>query len=131
MKTGTVTRVVVMGLMMILGAGCAGQQTQSSEALSESNVVGSPPEGSAFSKVRIGMTSGEVEAIVGKPDSQVKQATAKYFIPIFHWFMPGTESTRFFYKGQGRIIFDNENIHSSVIRVVRVEYDPAEPGYLR
>jgi hypothetical protein len=93
--------------------------------------VGNPPEGSAFSKVRIGMTSGEVEAKVGKPDSQVKQSTAKYFIPIANWFMSGTESIRFFYKGQGRIIFDNENIHSTVIRVVRVEYDPAEPGYLR
>lgn len=131
MGMGTVTSMVVLGLMLILGAGCAGQQTHGLESTRESNIVGNPPEGSAFSKVRIGMSSGEVESIVGKPDSQVKQATAWYFIPLLHWFMPGTESTRFFYKGQGRICFDNEHIHSSVIRVVRVEYDPAEPGYLR
>ena len=128
---GTVTRTVVLGLTLILGSGCAGQQTHGLESTSESNIVRNPPQGIAFSRVRIGMSSGEVESIVGKPDSQVKQATAWYFIPLFHWFVPGTESTRFFYKGQGRIWFDNEHIHSSVIRVVRVEYDPAEPGYLR
>ncbi|MDB5840149.1 MAG: hypothetical protein JWQ23_2101 [Herminiimonas sp.] len=52
--------------------------------------IGNQASGCKFSKVQIGMTMGEVSALIGAPDDMARHETGKRWIP-FYAGMPRSE----------------------------------------
>ncbi|MFO1205024.1 MAG: hypothetical protein U1E63_04710 [Burkholderiales bacterium] len=69
----------------------------------EGEITGKPVPGSKFSELKIGMSFGQVQGILGVPSDQGSYITGKAFIPFFF----GSDRYRHeaVYKGQGRLIF--------------------------
>ena len=83
-----------------------------------------PPE--PLAGVREGMTPEQVQKIAGAPASIKPYVTGKAFIPWY--FGPDRSRTAYYYKGQGRVIFSGEGGFGTDGHVLRVEYDPSDPG---
>lgn len=79
------------------------------------------PEHSKFRKIQVGMSYRQVENLIGIGSDYDVNVTGKAYNPFYF----GTDNTHtvWYYKGEGRIEVDNDNI------VVEVEYDPEEDGY--
>jgi hypothetical protein len=75
------------------------------------------------------MRPEEVQRLAGAPGSVKPYITGKAFIPWY--FGPDRTRTAYYYKGQGRVIFAGDGGLGTNSRVLRVEYDPGEPGYPR
>jgi len=128
------TIALAAALALAAAAGCA-SSTQSSSTTTgsstESSAAGSqptgvaPPAGSPMAKVQLGMAPGQVTEILGEPGQRKNYMTGKSWIPFYY----GSDSTRqeWKYKGQGRVVFSQGSF--SGWKVMRVDYDPAEPGY--
>lgn len=88
-----------------------------------------PPAGSPLSAIHEGMRPEDVQKILGVPESIRPYITGKAFIPFYY----GRDRTRtgYYYKGKGRVVFSGDGGFSTNSRVVRVEYDPSEPGHPR
>ncbi len=69
----------------------------------EGEITGKPAPGSKFTELKIGMSFGQVQGILGVPSDQGSYITGKAFIPFFF----GSDRYRHeaVYKGQGRLIF--------------------------
>ena len=87
------------------------------------------PADSPLAKIDFGMTEGEVEAILGRPNSQDAHTTGKQFIP-FNYARNDTMRMVCYYKGVGRIEFSSES-WGQRNGVVVIQHDPTEPGYRR
>ncbi|MGJ8667975.1 MAG: hypothetical protein ACSHXK_00690 [Oceanococcus sp.] len=78
--------------------------------------------------VKVGMSQAEALSIAGTATSNNSHITGKSFIPFN---FKGGDTHRFIghYKGQGRIVYSNDNRYSNQMRVLEVQLDPAESGF--
>ena len=81
-----------------------------------------------ISDIRVGMSSGEVFSLSGRPTSESQNITGKVFNP-FNFGGRGIISTQAHYKGQGTVVFENSSAYTSGRRVIEVILDKYEPGY--
>lgn len=113
-------------ISIFIVAGCASNSTQSTTPSSkntqneESRILGNPPAGSPFSKLRLGMSKQQVKDLIGQPTDMKLYSTGKAWIPYYF----GTDIHRweYFYKGQGRLTIASDKLY-------RIIYDPTEDGY--
>jgi hypothetical protein len=91
--------------------------------------IAAPPANSKLAKVQEGMSTREVENLLGAPTDENAYVTGKAFIP-WH-FGPDHTRRAYYYKGLGRVVFKQAGAFSGDYRVMRVEYDPSEPGHRR
>jgi hypothetical protein len=82
--------------------------------------------GSKLAGIREGMSPEQVQKIAGAPGSIKPYITGKAFIPWY--FGPDRERTAYYYRGQGRVIFSGPAGLGTDSHVLRVEYDPNDPG---
>ena len=109
--------------------GCAKESPSPAAQAAPAEKARPAPAGTPLAKVQTGMTQTEVENVVGRPDDQKGYVTGKAFIPFYY----GPDRTRlaYYYKKQGRVIFEQASGFSNHPTVIRVEYDPDEPGHAR
>jgi hypothetical protein len=118
---------LTMLLLLVVVAGCATQSTSPRpQGAPQAPAVTPPPAGSKLAGVREGMTPEQVQKIAGAPASIKPSVTGKAFIPWY--FGPDRSRTAYYYKGQGRVIFSGEAGFGTDSHVLRVEYDPSDPG---
>ena len=120
---------VMVGALAAALAACAHESGPKPQAAHAQHVTTPPPAGAPLAKVQVGMNPREVEALVGPPSDENAYVTGKAFIP---WYF-GRDRTRraYFYKGQGRVVFEGSGGFSQAWKVTRVDYDPNEPGHAR
>ena len=135
--------VVALALMLGSGAlltGCKHDEAASSSAPAEKAkpaeaekpAKAEPPKGvpapagSKLSQVKNEMSLEQVVKIMGEPTGQTSYPTGKTFNP-YNFGGDSGNRVEYKYKGQGRVIFAVPRYGGSM-KVVRVDYDPAEPG---
>ena len=74
-------------------------------APAEGAIVGKPAAGSKFAKLKIGMTLGQVEKLIGAPTKQWQHPTGKASIPFY--FGPDRWVIKYSYKGEGVLTFNS------------------------
>ncbi|HJW68642.1 MAG TPA: hypothetical protein VJ829_04720 [Candidatus Binatia bacterium] len=119
---------LVLSALLILAmvGGCATQSTSPTPQAAPAPAVTPPPAGSKLAGIREGMTPEQVQKIAGTPASIKPYITSKAFIP---WYVgPDRQRAAYYYKGQGRVIFSGEGGFGTDSHVLRVEYDPSDPG---
>lgn len=90
-------------------------------------LVGSPARGSKFSRVEIGMTQKEVDALIGPPSDTDSHITGKSFIPFY--FGGDTYRLEAFYKGEGILTFAPSHFAGQANTLIRIIADPSERGF--
>jgi hypothetical protein len=113
-------------LVLAMVGGCATQSTSPRPQAAPAPAAMPPPAGSKLAGIREGMTPEQVQKIAGTPASIKPYITGKAFIPWY--FGPDRQRTAYYYKGQGRVIFSGEGGFGTDSHVLRVEYDPSDPG---
>ncbi len=109
------------------GGGSAEQDASAETASTPSKPIGvAPPAGSPLAKVDLGMNDGQVRQLLGDPTHQHTYMTGKAWIPFYYG--SDTNRTEWKYKGVGRVVFGH-NRWSGNMKVIRVDYDPKEPGF--
>ena len=84
------------------------------------------PADSPFAQVRAEMSPAQVQGLLGSPSAESIYPTSRTFNPY------GTQNdsgnrVEYKYKGQGRVVFAVPK-YGGNMKVVRVDYDPAEDG---
>jgi len=130
---------LMMGLlaMAVLGAALPGcRSAEERKAAREADVArqdaalkASIPADSPLAKLKLGMTEGEVVAILGPQNSQDAHTTGKQFIP-FNFAGKDVLRTTYYYKGIGRVEFSSGS-WGQRNGVIMLYADPSEPGYRR
>lgn len=122
--------VALLALVLHLGPGCASsgggsgaEPAQAEQARKPQGVA--PPADSPLAKIRLGMSDVDVRRTLGEPTGSNSYMTGKQFIPWY--FGPDTTRTDYKYAGQGRVVF-SRNQYSGELKVIRIDYDPAETG---
>src|SRR5262245_30708314 len=64
-----------------------------------------PPAGHRMAKVKLGMSTNEVEGIMGSPSNSKSYITGKAFNPFTAYGNDSGQRVEYAYKGQGRVIF--------------------------
>lgn len=128
---GVPSALTAGGVALALAVGCASQRTAAPGSPPAAAPVAPaaatpPPAGSPLANVRDGMRPEEVQKLAGAPTSIRPYITGKAFIPWY--FGPDRTRTAYYYKGQGRVIFSGDGGLGTNSSVLRVEYDPADPG---
>ena len=120
---------VAASAVLLAGYVHADTDAQPAASASSSGVVGTPAPGSKFSKIQIGMHSREVMDLIGPPNDQKGYQTGKAFIP-FHF---GGDNYRmeYHYKGEGTLTFSGGGIGDTSLKLIRINVDPSESGYVR
>jgi hypothetical protein len=85
------------------------------------------PATSKFAQVELGMSRGEVEAKLGEPDEFHGYVTGKAWNPFYYGGDTHRMAAR--YKGEGVIVYSPHSRYASSYKVIRIEYNPDEPGY--
>jgi hypothetical protein len=122
---------LALSLMVLTAVGCSsGSNTSSadSQPAAEENPIPVPiPANSIFTKIKIGMDQQQVYALLGPPTSSGAYVTGKAWIPFYY----GGDKTRTIarYKGEGYIIFSQNNSFSSTYNVQSIHYDANETGF--
>jgi len=121
---------------LVLVSGCASTNktsapqvapaTQASKA-PESRIDGNFPADSAFAKLKLGMTQGQVHEILGQPTDTKSYQTGKAWIPFY--FGPDVMRTDEFYKGVGSVTYTGAGIGGVHWTLFRAAYNPAEDGF--
>jgi len=126
--------VAGLGATLFLGFFLAGCETidemmssssSSSRSVAEEEeevaVIVPVPDTSLFAPLEIGMSQRQVTDLIGPPMDQRVLTSGKQWIPFYF----GSDLTRtvYFYKDEGRLVFDGAQ------RLYGIEYDPAEDGY--
>lgn len=127
-------KTLATAAILMLIAGCASTHkaapaqpaTQASKA-AESRIDGNFPANSAFAKIQIGMTQGQVHEILGQPTDTKSYHTGKAWIPFY--FGPDVMRTDEFYKGVGSVTYTGAGIGGVHWTVFRAAYNPAEDGF--
>lgn len=93
----------------------------------EGEITGKPAPGSKFTQLKIGMSSKQVQDIVGTPTDQGAYVTGKAFIPFFF----GSDRYRheLVYKGFGRLIFAGSAGFDSNAHLIWIIHSANELGY--
>jgi outer membrane protein assembly factor BamE (lipoprotein component of BamABCDE complex) len=120
-------RPIALAAAFLLAACLAGCSAKSSEPPPPPQVVRPIPPESPLAKIRIGMSSTEVQSILGTPTSQANYESGKRWIPWY--FGSDVRRTEWAYKGLGRVLFTGGNQWGAGAgEVQRVDYDPSETG---
>ncbi len=118
---------IVTCITLLLVAGCATEQAPAPTASGQ--VQQAIPPDSPFAKIREGMGSAELKAILGEPTDSETSVSGKAFIPFYH----GADRviTRQYYKGLGQVYLSGEGagIGGGGGRVIKIEYNPQESGF--
>jgi len=85
-----------------------------------------PAPDSKFAQLQIGMTMGQVENLIGRPDNTDSRITGKQYQP-FH-FGGDTQRTEAFYKGEGQLTFSNTQPDSAADTLIRIMVNPDATG---
>ncbi len=103
--------------MLLLPAACSNQVPRKDASASVQSVigkdgihgqiVGNVPANGNFSRLQIGMSRSEVEALVGRPTELDAQATGTAWVP--YYFGSDTWSTESYYRGRGRLVFNSDS----------------------
>lgn len=136
------TNLLGISAALVLAAGCASSPKPAAQAAApaatpavksnqaaDSVIEGNIPAGSAFAKIQIGMTQGQVHEILGQPTDTKSYQTGKAWIPFY--FGPDTMRTDEFYKGVGSITYTGAGIGGVHWKVYRAVYNPAEDGFAK
>src|SRR5689334_5343190 len=87
---------------LIVLSGCRSSETREARAerqqKEQAEMLAAIPADSPLSKIKLGMTEGEVGAILGAPTGQDNHITGKQFIP-FNYAAKDTMRTTYYYKG--------------------------------
>lgn len=83
---------------------------------------------SPITEVQVGMSMEQAYSIAGIPSNTTSYQTGKAFRP-FNFKGADNFRTAALYKGQGRIVFSNDNQYSNNMRVLEVIVNPSESGY--
>jgi len=122
--------VVLIGMVMGLGAGCAKRAAGPSGSAAPAAATSAPvPANSPLAKVKVGMSEQDVRTILGPPTQENEYVSGKAFIPFYYG--PDRSRRAYFYKGMGRVVFSGGSGFNRTGTVSRVEYDPAESGTAR
>lgn len=81
-----------------------------------------------FSLIKEGMSSQEVDELIGQPTNQTTYMTGKQFQP-FNFGARDVQRTKYLYKGVGHIVFSLKSAYNGVYRVIEIVPDPNESGY--
>jgi outer membrane protein assembly factor BamE (lipoprotein component of BamABCDE complex) len=84
------------------------------------------PASSKLSKVTNNMSPEQVQEVMGSPSGQASYPSAKTFNP-YNFGNDSGNRVEYKYKGQGRVVFAVPK-YGGNMKVVRVDYDPAEDG---
>jgi hypothetical protein len=117
--------LIASACLALAVSGCA-KSGPSPEEAGPSRAGTPPPATSPMARVQPGMRPEEVVKILGAPSHQKAYPSGKAWIPWY--FGPDRWRAAYFYKGMGRVIFKGEGGFSTGSSVLRVEYDPHEPG---
>jgi len=107
-------------------ANTAVQKIMSADGSIEGEIVGMPAPDSKFAQLQIGMTMGQVENLIGRPDNTDSRITGKQYQP-FH-FGGDTQRTEAFYKGEGQLTFSNTQPDSAADTLIRIMVNPDATG---
>jgi hypothetical protein len=89
----------------------------------DGEIIGTPAAGSKFSKVKIGMTTHEVNALIGTPDDMDRHETGKRWIPFY--FGDDVQRVETLYKGEGCLTYTGGNqFGAGGGQVIRIVVDP-------
>lgn len=121
-------------LSITLLFGCAATQQSDSEASADAKkaeepaITGDFPANSAFAKLKVGMSQGQVHDILGDPTDSKSYTTGKAWIPFYY----GNDVSRYeeTYKGIGVITYTGAGIGGVNWKLYRAKYDPSEDGYV-
>ncbi|WP_237288422.1 hypothetical protein [Variovorax sp. PAMC 28711] len=94
----------------------------------EGEITGNPAPNSKFTKLQIGMTTRQVQDLIGPATDQGAYMTGKAWIPFYF----GADRHRFemTYKGQGRLIFAGGGMGDfSSGNLIWIIHNPNESGY--
>jgi hypothetical protein len=126
------TKFLQISIFVLIGmiTACASSSNKPNDLSSnakEQQIIGEIPTGSAFSKLKIGMSSKQAHDLIGEPTDTVNQMTGKMFIPFYF----GNDVMRLeeLYKGQGRITYTGVGVGGVNYNIYRIVYDPNEDGY--
>lgn len=93
----------------VISASPAARQVRSINGKYTGEVVGVIAEGSRMAKLRIGMSSGEVQEVFDRvPDRQHTYESGKRWIPFY--FGNDARRMQVLYKGEGCLIFTGGNV---------------------
>lgn len=124
-------KTLAIFLALMLAAGCASNNkaptTAAASAPPESRIEGNFPANSAFAKIKLGMTQGQVHEILGQPTDTQSYQTGKAWIPFY--FGPDVMRTDEFYKSVGVITYTGAGIGGVHWTVFRAVYDANEDGF--
>lgn len=81
-----------------------------------------------FSLVKEGMSSAEVDDLLGPPTNQSTYMTGKQFQP-FNFGAKDIQRMKYLYKGVGHIEFSMKSGYNGIFRVIAVVPDANESGY--
>lgn len=92
-------------------------------------VVGSPAPGAKFARLKIGMSTGEVQDVMDRvPDRQHAYESGKRWIPFY--FGNDARRMQVLYKGEGCLIFTDGNVWGSAGGdLIQIEHDPSGACY--
>lgn len=90
---------------------------------------GRPAPGSKFTKIRLGMSRGEVAGLIGAPTSQHGHITGKGFIPFY--FGGDEYRSDWFYRGAGELVFSQAHWGGSAEKLIYIWADPHANGYTK
>src|SRR5215510_10192005 len=85
------------------------------------------PADSPLAKIHEGMSKAEMLSLLGPPTDQDTSVTGKAFIPFY--FGGDATATRLHYKGLGRVYVSGQGAFGGGEKVLKIEYDPQEPGF--
>lgn len=102
------------------------QKVKSADGSIEGEIVGTPAPDSKFAQLQIGMTMGQVENLIGRPDNTDSRITGRQYQP-FH-FGGDTQRTEAFYKGEGQLTFSNTQPDSAADTLIRIMVNPNASG---
>jgi len=113
--------VLMAGFAPIAFSQAASQSPQSSSK-DGYGVIGTPAEGSKFSRIQIGWDRRLVTDVIGQPNDEKVYSTGKAWIP----FYAGSDMARteFHYKGEGILTFGGNG------KLIHIIVNPNESGYV-
>ncbi len=123
---------LVLGVVAAALPACRSGTKESREqerAAKEAAMLAAIPADSPLSKLGLGMSEGEVTAILGMQTSMDSHTTGKEWIP-FNFAGKDILRTVYYYKGVGRVEF-SAGSWGQRNGVINIEHDPSEPGYRR
>jgi hypothetical protein len=85
------------------------------------------PADSPLANIHEGMSKAEMLSLLGPPTDQDTSVTGKAFIPFY--FGGDATATRLHYKGLGRVYVSGQGTFGGGEKVLKIEYDPQEPGF--